>query len=99
MSLGGSVGGLVELASLDVDPCQIVLGGAIYHTTGDQTYSQAVTLGANTSLTSDSGNITFKSTIDGGQSLTATAGQHDRGRWPHRRRHGARLPEFQWQLR
>jgi filamentous hemagglutinin family protein len=77
VSLGGSVGNATELTSLLVDPVGIILGGAAYHTTGDQTYSQAVTLGANTVLTSDNGNINFLSTIDGatsgGQSLTATA--------------------------
>ncbi|HTZ77318.1 MAG TPA: hypothetical protein VMC10_05405, partial [Stellaceae bacterium] len=73
VSLGGSVGNLAELTSLDVDPGSIILGGAVYHTTGDQTYSQAVTLGASTSLASDAGNITFLGTIDGSQSLAATA--------------------------
>ncbi len=75
VSLGGSVGGTVELSSLLVDPVGITLGGAVYRTVGDQTYSQAVTLGADTSLTSDTGSIAFKSTIDGAQSLTATANQ------------------------
>ncbi len=78
VSLGGSVGDAMKLASLAVDPASIVLGGAVYHTAGDQTYSQAVTLGASTSLTSDSGNITFLSTINGtaagAQSLAASAG-------------------------
>ncbi|HUN47612.1 MAG TPA: filamentous hemagglutinin N-terminal domain-containing protein, partial [Stellaceae bacterium] len=75
VSLGGSVGGSVELANLFVDPASIVLGSSVYHTTGDQTYSQAVTLGADTSLTSDSGKIRFTGTIDGAHSLGATAGQ------------------------
>ncbi len=73
VSLGGSVGDTTKLSSLLVDPASIVLGGAVYDTTGDQTYSQAVTLGASTSLTSDTGNITFLSTMDGAHSLSVAA--------------------------
>ena len=38
------------------------------------TFNNAVTLGANTTLTSGTGTMTFGSTVDGGSSLTTTAG-------------------------
>lgn len=47
----------------------IALNNISIHTTSDQLYNQAVTLGGGTSttinLTSDNGNITFQSTVDG----------------------------------
>jgi hypothetical protein len=72
----GDVGTTTKLASLLVDPALILLDGTTYHTAGNQIYSQAVTLGADATLTSDTGNVAFANTIDGahGLSVTASAG-------------------------
>jgi len=74
VSLGGSVGDTAALSSLAVDPTGIVLGSSIYHTVGDQTYSEGVSLGADAALTSDSGSIRFLASIDGGHALSLQAG-------------------------
>ncbi|MGE5200603.1 MAG: beta strand repeat-containing protein, partial [Acidobacteriota bacterium] len=73
VSLGGSVGGTTALTTLLVDPSSIILGGTTYHTSGGQTYSEAVTLGSSAALIADTGNIVFTKTIDGGNALSATA--------------------------
>ena len=46
--------------------------GANISTTGDQTYTGAVTLTASPTLTSPTGTILFSSTVDGGYTLTIT---------------------------
>src|SRR5204862_70865 len=76
-TFGGAVGASTALASLTTDAggMTAINGGSI-QTTGFQAYHDAVTLGANATLTSTgAGNITFASTVDGGFSLTVnTAG-------------------------
>ena len=69
----GNVGASTPLTSLLVDPTGIVLSGTTYDTTGDQTYSLGVTLGANATLASTAGSINFLGTIDGPFALSATA--------------------------
>ncbi|HTS93434.1 MAG TPA: hypothetical protein VMG55_15590, partial [Stellaceae bacterium] len=73
VSLGGSAGNTTALTTLSVDPAAIVLGGSTYHTTGGQTYSEAVTLGSDAVITADSGGIVFTQTIDGAHSLSLIA--------------------------
>jgi hypothetical protein len=74
---GGAVGGVTPLSSLTTDAAgtTVINCGAIT-TTGDQTYHDAVTLGANVAFTSTgSGDIVFNSTVNGGYSLAVdTAG-------------------------
>ena len=74
-SFGGAVGSIAALSSLDVTGAGALNGGSIT-TTGAQTYSGAVTLGANDTLTSSGGGaITLASTVDGAFALTVnTAG-------------------------
>ncbi|HLJ22341.1 MAG TPA: filamentous hemagglutinin N-terminal domain-containing protein, partial [Stellaceae bacterium] len=69
----GNVGASTPLTSLLVDPAAIVLKGTTYDTSGDQTYSVAVTLGADATLASTAGNINFLGTVDGPFALSATA--------------------------
>ncbi len=71
-SFGGLVGGTTPLSSLSVSVATAINTTAI-STTGDQTYTGAVTLGANPTLTSSTGNVIFSSTIDGARSLTLNA--------------------------
>ncbi|MEO5330756.1 MAG: hypothetical protein H7839_01925 [Magnetococcus sp. YQC-5] len=62
-TFGGAIGGSKSLASLvtDTGGTTRIIGGAIT-TTGNQTYNDAVTLGANTTLTNSS--VTFVNTVD-----------------------------------
>jgi hypothetical protein len=64
-TFGGAVGGTTALTSLttDLGGTTAINGGAIT-TTGSQTYGDAVTLGANDTLTSTGGNISFANTIN-----------------------------------
>ncbi|WP_293777560.1 filamentous hemagglutinin N-terminal domain-containing protein [uncultured Oxalicibacterium sp.] len=73
-----AVGETTELASLTTMGAGTVqINGGSVKTAGDQTYDNAVALGANTVLTStgNHGDVTFNSTVNGAHSLTvATAG-------------------------
>ncbi len=72
---GGAVGGTGALASLMTDaPGATRLNGGGVETTGAQIYNDAVTLGADTVLTSDTnGNIQFVSTLDSDSTATPRA--------------------------
>jgi hypothetical protein len=76
-TFGGAVGGGAALATLTTNAggTTAINGGAI-STMGAQTYNDAVTLGAGTTLTSTgSGNVTLASTVNGAQTLVVnTAG-------------------------
>ncbi|HEX3881015.1 MAG TPA: filamentous hemagglutinin N-terminal domain-containing protein, partial [Stellaceae bacterium] len=81
-TFGGAVGGTTPLASLTTDAGGATdLNGGTVHTTGAQTYSDAVMLGATTTLTSDISSsltsaVTLASTVDGPFALTVnTSGQ------------------------
>jgi hypothetical protein len=76
-TFGGAVGGGTALSSLTINGGgTTALNGGAVTTTGAQTYNDAATLGANTTLTSvGGGNVIFFSTLNGAHSLTAnTAG-------------------------
>jgi hypothetical protein len=63
--LKGAVGATgLRLASLQVNGTSALSGGNIF-TDGAQTYTGAVTLGANTTLTSTNGDVVFSSSING----------------------------------
>jgi hypothetical protein len=63
------VGGVDALTSLTTNSGGTTLiNGAAITTTGNQTYNDAITLGANTALTSGTGNILFGNTITDGMS-------------------------------
>jgi filamentous hemagglutinin family protein len=69
-TFGGAVGNNQALTSLTTDAAGMTaLNGGTIKTTGAQTYNDAVTLGAGTTLTSSAGDITFAQTVDGAQSL------------------------------
>ena len=70
---GGDFGNLNPLSSLDVTGTTR-FNNAAGTTACDQNYGGAVTLGSDVTLTSDNGNITFNSTMDGNQFLTLSAG-------------------------
>ncbi|HVM78038.1 MAG TPA: hypothetical protein VMU06_03420, partial [Stellaceae bacterium] len=76
VSLAGSVGAGTPFADVSVTAGTLRLGGSVYDTTGDQTYSTAVVLGSDVTITSSTGNLTFGGSIDGdfALSLVATAG-------------------------
>jgi hypothetical protein len=72
---GGAVGGTTALTSVSTDPNGTTeLNGGSVRTTQTQTYGDTVTLGADTTLTSEgtgaAGNIAFGGTVDGGFGLT-----------------------------
>src|SRR5262245_35269338 len=76
-TFGGIVGGTTALTSVTTDAAgATAINTTGITTTGAQTYNDAVTLGANATLTSTgSGNIALASTVDGAQTLTVnTAG-------------------------
>src|SRR5262249_28256913 len=76
-TFGGALGGTTTLTSLTTDAAgSTALNGGSVKTTGAQSYNDAVTLGADTTLASTgSGNISFANTLDGAFSLTVnTAG-------------------------
>src|SRR5207237_1182032 len=70
-TFGGAVGGATALASLTTDaPGATALNGGSVTTTGDQSYSDAVTLGTDTTLISTGGGaVGFGSTVDGAFAL------------------------------
>ncbi len=73
----GAVGGSSALTSLTTDAGgTVAINGGVVNTTGAQSYGEAVTLGANTILTSSAaGNITFGGTLNGAYTLAVnTAG-------------------------
>jgi len=73
----GAVGGTAALTSLTTDAGgTVAINGGVVKTTGAQSYGEAATLGANTTLTSTAaGNITFGDTLDGTYTLAVnTAG-------------------------
>ncbi|MGJ8640752.1 MAG: hypothetical protein ACSHYA_15290, partial [Opitutaceae bacterium] len=71
-TLGGAVGSTTALTSLttNVGGTTAINGGSVT-TTGDQVYNDAVTLGANTTLSGDA--LTFVSTVDGAHQLTTNS--------------------------
>ena len=72
-TFSGAVGGSTALASITTDgPGTVVFGGGSVATTGAQTYGEAATLTANTTLTGTG--VSLASTVDGAQSLTVAAG-------------------------
>ena len=76
-TFGGAVGSTTPLTSLTTDaPGSTDINGGSVTTTGAQAYGDAVTLGADTTLTSTgSGNVSLGSTVDGGFNFTVnTAG-------------------------
>ena len=68
-TFSAAVGATTALASLSMDPADptLIIGGSII-TSGAQTYGDAVTLGANTTMTGH--NVQFGGTVDGPYSLT-----------------------------
>ncbi|SIT65700.1 filamentous hemagglutinin family N-terminal domain-containing protein [Ectothiorhodosinus mongolicus] len=73
--LSGGVGQTNPITSLTAQ-APVNLAGNIT-TTGAQTFEQAVTLTANTALTSQANGLTFSGTLDGAHDLTLTAGPGD----------------------
>jgi hypothetical protein len=76
-TFGGVVGGTTALTSLATNAggTTAINGGAITTTeAAGQVYGDAVTLGANTTLDTGSGLITFANTLDGARSLNLSAG-------------------------
>ncbi len=73
----GVVGGVTPLSSLTANAVGgITINGSSIVTTGAQTYNDALVLGVNVAFTSTGfGDVTFNSTVNGGNSLTVnTAG-------------------------
>ena len=74
ISFLGLVGSLTPLSELILSGTGIThLNGGAVTTTGLQSYGEAVALGANTTLTSKAGNVSFAQAVDGAQSLTINA--------------------------
>lgn len=73
--LSGGIGQTNPITSLTAQ-APVNLAGNIT-TTGAQTFEQAVTLTANTALTSEANGLTFNGPLDGAHDLTLTAGPGD----------------------
>ncbi len=71
-TFGGNVGGTNALTALNVNSGPTAINAASIITTGSQTYSGAVTLGATTTLTTSGSTINFDSTLDGAFGLTTS---------------------------
>ncbi len=68
-TFGGVVGGTLALASITTNAAgTTALNGGTITTTGAQTYNDAVTLGAGTTL--NGVNVSFNGTLNGGHTLT-----------------------------
>ncbi len=67
--VGGTVGAATNLTSLEVNGRAIINTSSIT-TSGAQTYNGAVTLGADTRLTSTGSNITLNTTLNGAHTIT-----------------------------
>jgi len=76
VTLGGAVGGADPLASLAVTGGTIAIDGGGVTTTGTQSYTGSVALGANTTLATTDSAVSFSSTIQNGtaRALTIEAG-------------------------
>ena len=77
VTFGGPVGGTNSLATLTVTGPTAINGGVVT-TTGGQSYDNAVTLGADSTLTTSNSAVNFASTVDsaapGAETLTINAG-------------------------
>ena len=73
-TFGGAVGGTTALTSLTTNAGgTTAINGGTITTTGAQTYNDAVTLGADTTLNAGAGAITFGNTLDGAFNLVANS--------------------------
>ena len=73
-SIGGSAVTAVGAANLTTDAGgTTAINTPNIRTSGAQTFNDAVTLGANTTLNTAQGNVTFAQTVNGSQSLTISA--------------------------
>ncbi|MCD0497359.1 filamentous hemagglutinin N-terminal domain-containing protein [Achromobacter sp. MY14] len=72
--LKGPLGAQNALASLTVNG-KSTLGAGSIATTGDQSYSGAVTLGGKVAVASRDGDIRFNDALDGGYDMTVSAGK------------------------
>jgi hypothetical protein len=73
VSLGGTVGATNQLSQVDVTASAIALNGGSIRASGNETFTGAVTLGANTTLTAANVTTSANSTIAGvGKSLGIT---------------------------
>ena len=71
-TFGGAVGGTTPLASLATNAGgTTVINGGVVTTSGNQTYADAVSLGADTTFTGV--DVRFASTLDGGRGLVVNA--------------------------
>ena len=74
VSYNGTVGGIAALTSLNDTGSGTTDLNANVTTTGNQSYSGPVLLGANDTLSTANSNVTFGSTVDGAYALTVAAG-------------------------
>ncbi len=75
ITLQGPIGGLAALGNLTIaSAAAAALNGGSVTTSGTQTYSAPVVLGANTTFTASAGAVAFNSTVDGPYTLTVSAG-------------------------
>ena len=74
VSFGGIVGGTTSLTSLSSSGSGAVALNGDVSTTGSQSYTGAVTLGATGVLTTTNSGVTFGSTINGAYGLTVASG-------------------------
>ncbi|MDX1901589.1 MAG: filamentous hemagglutinin N-terminal domain-containing protein [Gammaproteobacteria bacterium] len=74
ISFGGIVGGSSELTGLTIGTGDATaINTTSIATTNSQTWNSAITLGADATLTSDTGTLNFGSTISGAHSLTLSS--------------------------
>lgn len=67
-AFNSAIGSIYSLSNLHVLSNSIAMNGGIIHTTGEQIYTGALTLGANTTFTGN--NITFNNSVAGAYTVT-----------------------------
>ena len=72
-------GGITVAEPITINGTGVSSDGAIKFTSGNNTYSGAITLGSDSTLTSTSGNQTISGTVNGAYALTVSAA----GNWTH----------------
>ncbi|MCC6679073.1 MAG: filamentous hemagglutinin N-terminal domain-containing protein [Phycisphaerales bacterium] len=71
--VGDTTGGLLPLSGVTVQSASTAINGGAVRTAGDQQFNSPVVIGADTTLDSSGGGISFGSTLDGAHELTISA--------------------------
>ncbi|MDC0435806.1 autotransporter-associated beta strand repeat-containing protein, partial [Pelagibacteraceae bacterium] len=87
-------GGITVAEPITINGSGVSSNGAIYFLSGNNTYSGAITLGSNSTITSDAGNQTISGTVNGAYTLEVTAA----GNWTQSGIVGGTSPLTQYEV-